>query len=59
MNTDSQLGQPRQFGDVANEDEGLNKLAQAQSDEAAIAIEATLLVETNFPPEEAENETAL
>lgn len=59
MAIDSQLEQPRQFGDATNEDEGLTKLTQAQSDEEAIAIEAALLVETNFPPDEAEEETVL
>ena len=53
MTTDSQLEQPRQFGDAANfEDQGLAQFAQVQSDEEAIAIEATLLVEPNIPQEE-------
>jgi hypothetical protein len=45
---DSVLEQVRQFGDAIHTDQGLAQLAQAQTDEEALAIEASLLVETNF-----------
>lgn len=57
MNTDSQPEQPRQYGNASHEDEGLAKLVQAQSDEEAMTVEASLLVETNFSKEETENES--
>ena len=58
MTTNSQLVQPRQYGDAANNDAGLARLAQAQSDDEALEIEVSLLVDTKFPPEETKTETA-
>ena len=52
------LIQPRQYGDAVKADEGLARLAQAQSDEEAMEIEAALLVETDLLLGNAEEPTS-
>lgn len=59
MPDENSQDQPRQYGEEVHTDEGLAKLAQAQSDEEAMAIEASLLIETDHivdPSEQIEDE---
>jgi hypothetical protein len=47
MTEDSPVEKPRQYGDAINTDPELSRLAQARTDEEALAIEAEMLVETD------------